>query len=429
MSARRRRGRGSKQWRRFVEFAAVRERNLFLVVFVPMLLIFVATMRWTLPVNIDAFTNTITAHYVGTTGLPYATEHEELIAGDPTHQFTWMYDTDRGPFSPYPPGAPYLAAAVYAAVGSELSPLDLHSTAYEDSLLQSSVPPVWPGSIVAAVSSALAVAFLGLSFGRIGSVQQAIAGAYVAGLGTSIWSVASDQLWQHGPSIMFLAIGGYLVVRERLWWAGLAYGGAILARPQSALVAAGLGVILAMYRRSTLPAVKIGAGSALGAFVLAFYHKATSGQWAVMGGGGSVTGRLAGGGPEIETVTDVGGPFQEILDWLWNMFQGVIGTDQGFLLWSPFLLVLLLGVRTGWRHASDVSKGLAVAAVLFLFVQYRIQVYGHATYFGYRYPLEGLIAAAPLFFTTFVHWRKGKVFVGATSLVAVVLFAVGSITT
>lgn len=428
MSARKRRSRRNRRWQAVVDFAEQRERNLFLVVFVPIVVIFIATMQWMLPVNIDAFTNTLTAHYVGTTGLPYATEHEELITGDPTHQFTWMYETERGPLSPYPPGAPYLAAGIYALIGSELSPLDLHSTAYPDSLLESSVPPVWPGSLVAAITSALAVGFLGLTFGRIGSGGQAIAGAYVAGLGTSIWSVASDQLWQHGPSIMFLALAGYLMFREQFWWAGLAFGGAVLMRPQGALVAAAAGLTLSVMRRSIFPALKIGLASLPGVALLAYYHKATSGEWSVMGGGGSVSSRLTGGGEEIQGVAEVGGAWQEVLDYLWNVFQGVIGTDQGFLLWSPFLLVLLFGIRKGWRGSADVTKALAVGSVVFLLVQYRIQIYGHATYFGYRYPLEGLTAAVPVFFSTYVHWPRGRVLVAAAALFAVTLFAVGSVT-
>lgn len=409
-----------------MRFASGGDRRLFLVVFAPVIIVYLATMRWVLPVNIDAFTNTLTAHYVGTTGAPYAVEHGELITGDPAHQFSWFYETEQGPLSPYPPAGPYLAAPFYAVAGSELTSLRLTSTGYENSLLESSTPPVWPGSLLAALSTAIAVGFLGLTFARLGSVGEALVGAWVAGFGTSLWSVAADQLWQHGPSVMFLAMAAYLTLTDREWWAGLAFGGAVLSRPQGAVVALIVGLGLAWVRRSPMPAVRIGAGSLFGAGLLVGYHRRYSGEWTVIGGA-SLESRLVGGS-EIEQVGEIGGPLQTVLDYLWNVVQGVIGFDQGFLLWSPFLLILLFGMRSAWPEIPRTVKVFAAAGVGFLLVQYWIQTYGHDTYFGYRYPLEGLIALSLAFFATAVTWRRGRPLVLGASALAVALFAAGSIT-
>ncbi len=428
MSRKRRPGRGSlaRTWRAVTEFAARRERNLFFVVFVPIAIIYVATMRWALPVNIDAFTNTLTAHYIATTGAPFAVDHETLISGDPGHQFSWMYMTDDGPLSPYPPGAPYLAAPFYALAGSELSPLSLTSTAYENSRLESSVPPVWPGSLMSALASAVAVGFMALAFGRIGTPGEAIVGAYVAGLGTSVWSVAADQLWQHGPSIMFLAIAAYLLLAEREWWAGVAFAGVVLSRPQGAVIAAVTGLALVAFRRSVWPAIRIGIPSLGGAGLLLWYHRSTSGRWTVLGGeGAEVTERLSGAAGDAGVGS---GWVADLIDYLWNIVQGVVGFEQGFLIWSPFLLVLVLGIRRGWAQGNDVVRALGIGAVAFWLVQYRIQIFGHATYFGYRYPLEGLVASAPVFFATAVAWRASRPVVLGLSALAVALFAAGAIT-
>ena len=96
-----------------------------------------------------------------------------------------------------------------------------------------------------------------------GSRYQAVIAGYVGGLATTMWAVASDALWQHGPASMWIALAIFLVARSHLAWAGVAFGAAVLTRPHLALVAAALGLFLILTRKSIVPALKIGAGSLL----------------------------------------------------------------------------------------------------------------------------------------------------------------------
>ena len=119
-------------------------------------------------------------------------------------------------------------------------------------------------------------------------------------------------------------------------------------------------------------------------------------------------------------LTDLGG-------YAWNTFQGVIGTEQGFLLWSPFLLVLLFGMRTAWQAADPRVKLFALAGLFLLLVQYRFQVYGHGAVFTYRYPLEPLMVSAPIWYCAYVNWRPPKFILASASSLSVTLHAVGAI--
>ena len=478
-------------WSNLVDFAAAKERNLFIVVALPLMLLFILTMRWTLPVNIDAFTNSISAYYIGTTGSAIATEHQELADSDVAHQFSWFVDNGDGAVSPYPPGGPYLAAIPYALSSPELLPITLTSTAYEDSKLESSVPTVWPASLVAALSSALAMGFLALAFGRVGSASQAIIAAYTAALGTSVWSVASDQLWQHGPSLMFLAGGVYLTLSRRWLLAGLLFGFAVFSREQNLIALALLGLGYSLVDRTPRPALLMALGSVPGVGALLWHNWTylgivgidgfdlsdvssarlmSLGLVAVVGVGALVfVGRVrlpvrprvraatevlllivwlglafagfrldaqfdgvqvsVGDGPVVD-LADAAPveqtPFTRLAQFGWNSFQGVAGLDQGFLWWSPFLLVLLFAFPSAWRSSTVEPKLFLAAGLVLLVVQYWFQVYGHGAVFTYRYALEPLLVSSPFWFQAYRShgWPVG---VAAASVISVALHASGAI--
>ncbi len=82
-----------------------------------------------------------------------------------------------------------------------------------------------------------------------------IAGAY--GLGTCVWSVSSQTLWQHGPNEFFLALGTLFLVhmskgRKFAAFCALAYAAAVVCRPTSALVVIAVGLYLAAVTRRVL---------------------------------------------------------------------------------------------------------------------------------------------------------------------------------
>ncbi|NNC41124.1 MAG: hypothetical protein HKN95_10570, partial [Acidimicrobiia bacterium] len=105
---------------------------------------------------------------------------------------------------------------------------------------------------------------------------------------------------------------------------------------------------------------------------------------------------------------------------------------RGFLLWSPFLLVLIPGLRAAWKAAPAWVRGSALGGLVYLLVQYKANRFsGGGGFFTYRYPLEALTAAAPLLYLSYREWvaprpRIGKAFV-ALSSASIVVHGLGSI--
>jgi hypothetical protein len=94
---------------------------------------------------------------------------------------------------------------------------------------------------VASVYAAIAVLlFFWLIYGRFASVRVALATAAIFALGTSMWSVASRALWQHGPLVLMLVAAMLLLVRarQRPWlaqYASIPLAFAFIIRPTAAI--------------------------------------------------------------------------------------------------------------------------------------------------------------------------------------------------
>ena len=115
------------------------------------------------------------------------------------------------------------------------------------------------------------------------------------------------------------------------------------------------------------------------------------------------------------------------------MVRAGFDLSRGLFVWSPFVLILLLGVRTGWRAAPSWARGAAVGGLIYFLIQMKANRYsGGGGFTGYRYPLEPLMAAAPLLVYVFREWvtvnrLRQRVFVftalSAVALQTVAVFA------
>ncbi|HWE30257.1 MAG TPA: hypothetical protein VHB97_19760, partial [Polyangia bacterium] len=104
---------------------------------------------------------------------------------------------------------------------------------------------------IAAACVAASAAFVFLAALTFTTQRRALAVALAYALGGCAWSIASQALYQHGPNMLFLALGAYLVIRGRDLGAGLALGAATWCRPTSAVVVvcAGVWLLVRDYRR------------------------------------------------------------------------------------------------------------------------------------------------------------------------------------
>ncbi len=370
--------------------ADLTERRLFAVVVLPIFAIYLVTATWSYPLINDVFTNAITAWNLGNHGSVYLEEHEQLE--DYSGTFAWVIPAGESVVSKYPPGAPLLAAPLYAVWPEDPGsitytiPEQLREADRADGLTVLT-PPVAPAAITSALATALAIGFLAVAFVRVGGTPlMSLLAAYLAGLGTSAWEVASGQLWQHGPAMLWIALALVLSDRQMVG-SGFAYGAAILTRPPLAVIAASSGLFRALKSRSLRPAVMVGIGALAGLLLFMAYNWWLFGNPSVSAGYGTVfQDRVADG---------VGGDFFR------NLFLAAFALDWGVFVWSPFLLVLLPGIRSGWKAAPSWARGAALGGVLYLLLQYQANRSSGGSFLGYRYPLEALTAAAPVLFLAF----------------------------
>lgn len=375
----------------------VRSLPAFVLVFVPLALIYLSTANLASHGHIDPLTNTLTGWHLGMTGSVVMPDHSAATAEDQHGNVAWIVDSPRGPVSQYPPGAGALSAPLYWISGEPMT--DTHVRGLnrpEAQAIPFPLPSAAPAAITSAVATATAMGFLAASLPFAGASRSvAVVAGYVAGLGTTMWSTASDALWQHGPAAMWLALAIYLTARSQLWWAGLAFGAAVLTRPPTALIAAAVGVWIAWSQRSPRPAVKIGAGSLLGLGGLLLYNYWVWGRVTIQGGYGSAfADRLTAGAS---------------FSYLENVANALVDPIHGLLIYAPFLVILIPGLRAGWQRLPDWGRGAALGSVAYLLVQLKVnRSSGGTGFLGYRYPLESLTSAAALLTLAYVHWVSDR---------------------
>jgi hypothetical protein len=270
----------------------------------------------------------------------------------------------------YGPGPAWLALPVFAALD-----------AVTGDLLE---PPerIWHASKwVASTLVAASVVFVFLAALCIGSRRDAWIAALLYGLGSGVWSSASQALWQQTPALFFVALG--VLLRLRLERArggalaagcGLAWGLAVLCRPALALVAVPV-VVHALARQRRVGAW-LAAGAALGVaplLVFQLYHLGSIFET----GQGVAARRFAGsdGGPGI---------------WRADPWRGVAGLlfspSRGLLVYSPALALGLLGIAAAWRRPDlAVLRPLAVGWCLVLLLHGAFFRWWGGFCFGPRY--------------------------------------------
>lgn len=403
-----------------IEHVARTPRRLFMVVAGPLFVLYLLTATWTLPYNIDAFTNVLTAHEIGVSGDVYLDDYAALAVPDYIGNISWVVPTGEGSFaSQYPPGAAVLAAPLYAVWPGGLDVIQAKGNNIEAPPVEIAMPPLGPAAITAALATAVAIGLLSLVFLRLSDTRSALIGALVAGLATSAWSVAADKLWLHTGDMLWLAVATYLVANQEIW-AGFGYGMAILTRPHTALISAATGLGKAVSQRSIRPVIRIGIGSAAGLAGLVVFNQIVFGSASILGGYGSAFNERAAS--------------LNLIDYLGNVSLALVHPVRGLLVYSPFLLVLVPGLRRAWQVAPAWVKGSAVGGVLYLLLQLKANRYsGGAGFWAYRYPIEMLVAAAPLLFLAYTRWvadrpRAVRIFIWATML-SVGLQGVGAIFT
>jgi hypothetical protein len=274
-----------------------------------------------------------------------------------------------------------------------------------------------PAGLTAATVAALAVGAMFAVFRRQAGRTTAAVAAVVFAFGTASWSVSADSLWTHGLTSLGLALGMLALATDRHAAAGAAFAVSILARPQTAVVPAIVGVWRGVQQRQVRPALAIGLTSVLGVLALSLYTRLLFGSWLP----------VAGYNPgKVEAVLT-----SSAQDFLIRLGFTLIHPQRGMLLYTPFLLILLPFVHRGWRIAPSWVRSSALAGVAYLVVQLRSNIWhGGLGYFGSRLTIETLVLAAPLLLCVWqaaiAHDRVLKRLFTVLAVLALTMHAVGA---
>ena len=285
------------------------------------------------------------------------------------------------------------------------------------------------GAVTAAVLTAGTVATLYVVGRRLSSPDVALATALIAAFGTSLWSIASAEIWTHTVDAFCIALAMLFLTRSRYLAAGIMLGVGSMARPHLIVIAAVLGLYLAFHQRSLRPAVAVGVGTVPGFAALLLLNHAVFGYWTLSGYGSYVTQNLtsaAGGGAPASG----SGALLAAGHYLSNVTGFLISPLCGLLLYLPLALLLIAGLRPAWRHAPGWCRGMLLGGVAYTLVQLKINSYvGGAAFYGYRLATELVVCAIPLAVFAYKDWAVRRpwrvVTVKSLAVASVVVQAVG----
>lgn len=205
---------------------------------------------------------------------------------------------------------------------------------------------VWTAAMLAAsLLAAGSVALVYLTAAGFTTRRRALllAGAYA--LGTCVWSVSSQALWQQTPALFFLALGTWCVVRGEGVWvrgaaAGLAFAAAAACRPTSAAVAAAAAIYLTAADRRALPAFLLGALPVAAALVVYNVYYFGTPLAAPQATAGAFVALYKTGSTALWQTP------------LWIGAAGLmLSPSRGLLIHSPFLAAAFAGAILVWRNA------------------------------------------------------------------------------
>ncbi len=262
--------------------------------------------------------------------------------------------------SAYPVGPAIVAFPLYAAFyaaahagGTALPPLT--SPAFEPLRQQYE-------KTAGAIIAALAVGLFLLCARRFGNEPQALIATLVYALATSMWTTASQALWQHGPVNLFVLAMVYALLRAReaprrsmVWLiaAGIAAGFLPVIRPTAGLFTVA-GCIYAWWTfgpaaRWFTAALVVGIAPVL-AWNLVLFHSVTGGY-----------GMLAAayGAQPLHVLAALAGL--------------LVSPSRGLFVYSPVLLFAPAGAVRAWHARRDEAPRLLlllVAAAIGLVLQY-----------------------------------------------------------
>ncbi|HXO25997.1 MAG TPA: hypothetical protein VOA80_01505 [Thermoanaerobaculia bacterium] len=303
---------------------------------------------------------------------------DEFMAQGPLDWF--VQDRGGSLVSLFPVGAAVVALPVYIPCY-----LWLRAHGHDSPLYLFKASPVAEKLAASAIAS-LCVAVLFLLLCRRLSARTAAAVALAFGLGTSMWTISSQNLWQHGPGVLCLLLGMLALELPRsgstLVAAGLFLGMAVAVRPQNGLFLAAAAAYLWVRGESrghSMRAVlRLALGSllplaAMTAYNLRYYH-------ILLGGYGGLYGQ--------ELFTRFIRPTR-----LLQGFSGLLlSPNRGLLMFSPVVVLGCWGMARALRRwrSEPLLAAFSGAALAYALLHASFTTWWGGWCFGPRFLTETL---------------------------------------
>ena len=235
------------------------------------------------------------------------------------------------------------------------------------------------GALTASLLTAFAAVFVFLTARRFVGSLPALLTALAFGLGSCVWPISSQALWQHPATTFFLSLGAYFLlgIPERRGYAagcGAALGMAVLCRPTSAIVVVCVGAYLLWANRRWFAAYVL-AGLPFAVILAAYngYYFGSPFEFGQTIASKRIALRFTGSADLWQS---------PILESLPGLF---ISPSRGLAFYSPVLLFGLVGAVLAWkdRRYRPLIPLQAATLLLILVAAKWFDWWGGSTY-GYR---------------------------------------------
>ncbi len=271
-------------------------------------------------------------------------EYEEIIANNEYYAITRV---NGHLYTVYPLGTYVLAAPVVWLVDQTLSRL-LH---IDLKIFIAKVLPSGVEVLAASVFTALCAVFIYLIGLRLlGSIPKALLLVFVFAFCTPAWSTASRGLWQHGPTMLLLAMSLYFALRSEeqpafIIWMALPLALSFTVRPSNVAAILPFSFFVLARHRSNFPFF-CGLGLAVGAAYFALNHHFY--------------------GEFMPPLYHIRAELFSNRLWLKTAATHLLSPSRGLFVYCPVFFFSLIGLYLKARHSRLTLLDWAVISAVFL---------------------------------------------------------------
>jgi hypothetical protein len=284
------------------------------------------------------------------------------------------------------------------------------------------------GKIAASFMVALSAAFIFLTLRLTIPTNAAWGIALLFGLGTSAWSISSQELWQHGPGTLCLSIALYALAlldrqpsHRRAFVAGLFLGLAVYCRLLNVIPTLALSLFVVAQHRKYLAIYC--APLLVMAVVMAYYNLSTYGN--ISGGYDAIYQSPIHAWRGLNSTNSYTNPL------LKGFADTLISPNRGLLIYSPFLIPAFIAMSyLFFRPQYALQRYCVLWFVAMCIILAKNTLWWGGATFGPRYFSEACVALALLTGGAWSYLRQHRILLGVffcSGAISIFIHGVGAL--